>query len=82
MSIEELTYSYQWWKGLAEPSGLGRFLQFRKKYPHIIWLHPQPRPRFGTYWSQTFELLDQYFDMYQMSLDGLNRGIKKLMVCR
>lgn len=83
MSVEELTYSYQWWrKGSEEPSGLDRFLQFRQKYPHIIWLHPQPRPRFGTYWSQTFEMLNQYFDMYQMSLDGLNRGIKKLMVCR
>jgi hypothetical protein len=82
MSMEELLSGS--WPGGAVPegSGLSYFLKFKERYAHLIWFHPQPRPRESSYWTQTFDVLDQHFDLYQLSLDGLNRGMKKLMVNR
>jgi len=80
MSTEELLSGSMTADGAPEGSGLSYFLKFRQRYSHLIWLHPQSRPRESTYWTQTFDILDRYFDMYQLSLDGLTRGMKKLMV--
>ena len=57
-------------------------LDLKRRYPHLIWLHPQPRPAYSSYWTQTFELLEKHFDMYQLSIDGMTKGMKKLMVRR
>ena len=83
MSMQELLPSYNWWKSdVPENSGLALLLELKRRYPHIIWFHPQPRPAYSSYWTQTFELLEKYFDMYQLSLDGMTKGMKKLMVRR
>ena len=66
----------------AENSGLALLLALKRRYPHLIWLHPQPRPAYSSYWTQTFELLEKHFDMYQLSIDGMTKGMKKLMVRR
>ena len=80
MSMQELLPSYNWWKSdVPENSGLALLLELKRRYPHIIWFHPQPRPAYSSYWTQTFELLEKYFDMYQLSLDGMTKGMKKLM---
>ena len=83
MSMQELLPSYNWWKSdVPENSGLALLLALKRRYPHLIWLHPQPRPAYSSYWTQTFELLEKHFDMYQLSIDGMTRGMKKLMVRR
>ena len=83
MSMQELLPSYNWWKSdVPENSGLALLLGLKRRYPHIIWFHPQPRPAYSSYWTQTFELLEKYFDMYQLSLAGMTKGMKKLMVRR
>ena len=83
MSMQELLPSYNWWKSdVPENSGLALLLDLKRRYPHLIWLHPQPRPAYSSYWTQTFELLEKHFDMYQLSLDGMTKGMKKLMVRR
>ena len=82
MSMQELLPSYNWWKSdVPENSGLALLLELKRRYPHIIWFHPQPRPAYSSYWTQTFEL-EKYFDMYQLSIDGMTKGMKKLMVRR
>ena len=81
MSMQELLPSYNWWKSdVPENSGLALLLDLKRRYPHLIWLHPQPRPAYSSYWTQTFELLEKHFDMYQLSSDGMTKGMKKLMV--
>lgn len=83
MSMQELLPSYNWWKSdVPENSGLALLLDLKRRYPHLIWLHPQPRPAYSSYWTQTFELLEKHFDMYQLSIDGMTKGTKKLMVRR
>ncbi len=83
MTMQELLPSYNWWKSdVPENSGLALLLDLKRRYPHLIWLHPQPRPAYSSYWTQTFELLEKHFDMYQLSIDGMTKGMKKLMVRR
>ena len=83
MSMQELLPSYNWWKSdVPENSGLALLLDLKRRYPHLIWLHPQPRPAYSSYWTQTLELLEKHFDMYQLSIDGMTKGMKKLMVRR
>ena len=83
MSMQELLPSYNWWKSdVPENSGLALLLDLKRRYPHLIWLHPQPRPAYSSYWTQTFELLEKHFDMYQLSIDGMTKGMKKLIVRR
>ena len=83
MSMQELLPSYNWWKSdVPENSGLALLLALKRRYPHLIWLHPQPRPAYSSYWTQTFELLEKHFDMYQLSIDGMTKGMKKLLVRR
>lgn len=83
MSMQELLPSYNWWKSdVPENSGLALLLDLKRRYPHLIWLHPQPSPAYSSYWTQTFELLEKHFDMYQLSIDGMTKGMKKLMVRR
>lgn len=83
MSMQEPLPSYNWWKSdVPENSGLALLLALKRRYPHLIWLHPQPRPAYSSYWTQTFELLEKHFDMYQLSIDGMTKGMKKLMVRR
>ena len=83
MSMQELLPSYNWWKSdVPENSGLALLLDLKRRYPHLIWLHPQPRPAYSSYWTQTFELLEKHFDLDQLSIDGMTKGMKKLMVRR
>ena len=78
MSMQELLPSYNWWKSdVPENSGLALLLDLKRRYPHLIWLHPQPRPAYSSYWTQTFELLEKHFDMYQLSIDGMTKGMKR-----
>lgn len=62
--------------------GIEWFQRFKQKYPHIIWLNPAKRPQWSGYWSHTYDVLSDVFSMYPLSVEGLNEGLKKLLVSR
>lgn len=62
--------------------GIEWLTRFREKYPHLIWLNPSERPYWGGWWAKTYDIIHKDFDMYDLSIDGLNAGLKKLMVNR
>ena len=64
------------------PSGLEWLERFRKQYPYLIWLNPEPMPETASYWTQTHYQLGHLFNMYDLSAEGLEEGMKRLMVRR
>ena len=83
MSIDELKTDQMWRNDYANPNdktGLDWFLEFKHKYNHSIWLHPQPAPKTENYFTKSYFILSEHFRMYQLTLDGLNAGVKKLLV--
>ena len=73
---------FQWGKGTYAPSGLEWLERLKKQYPYLIWLNPEPMPAKPDYWSQTHYQLGQIFQMYDLSAEGLEKGMKRLMVRR
>ena len=72
--------TYHWNTRSYSPSGLEWLERFRKQYPYLIWLNPEPMPAQPSYWSQTHWQLGQIFNMYDLSPEGLEAGMKRLMV--
>ena len=62
-----------------ENTGLDRLYSLKNQYPYLIWLNPEPLPQTRNYWSQTHLELAKIFNMYDLSVDGLEKGIKALM---
>lgn len=62
--------------------GIEWLTRFREKYPHLVWLNPSERPYWGGWWAKTYDIIRKDFDMYDLSIDGLNAALKKLMVNR
>ncbi len=62
--------------------GIEWLTRLREKYPHIIWLNPSERPYWGGWWARTYDIIRKDFDMYDLSMEGLQDGLKKLMVNR
>jgi uncharacterized protein with von Willebrand factor type A (vWA) domain len=53
------------------------------RYPHNIWLNPIPQRSWGDIFGHyTVEIIEEKFPMFELSLDGLEQGIKKLLVNR
>lgn len=73
---------YQWGRGTYGPSGLEWLEQLRRQFPYLIWLNPEPMPSRPGYWTQTHWQLGQIFPMYQLTADGLEAGMRRLMVRR
>ena len=73
---------YDWEKRTYGDSGLAWLERLRRHYPYLIWLNPEPMPARPDYWSQTHWQLAQIFRMYDLSAEGLEQGMKRLMVRR
>ena len=73
---------YDWEKRTYGDSGLAWFERLRRHYPYLIWLNPEPMPARPDYWSQTHWQLAQIVHMYDLSAEGLEQGMKRLMVRR
>ena len=73
---------FNWSTRTCGPSGMKWLDRFRKQYPHLIWLNPEPMPSRPDYWNQTHYQLGQLFEMYDLSAEGLEQGMKRLMVRR
>lgn len=73
---------FDWNTRTYGPSGMEWLERFRKQYPYLIWLNPEPMPAKPSYWSQTHYELGHIFEMYDLSTEGLEKGMKRLMVRR
>ena len=83
MNPYELTEKrFDWATRSYGPSGMEWLERLRKQYPYLIWLNPEPMPDRPTYWSQTHYQLGQVFEMFDLSAEGLEQGMKRLMVRR
>jgi len=83
MAPYELTSSFNYYAedGSAERrSGLDWLRLLRARYPHAIWLNPSPRPEWGEYWTRTYDVIRGIFPMFPLTVDGLEDGMKKLLV--
>ena len=82
MAPYELNSSYSYWGDSKDPrarSGLDWLELFRARYPHAVWLNPSPRPAWGDYWTRTYDIIAKVFPMYDLTVDGLEDGMKKLL---
>lgn len=73
---------YDWSRGEYGPSGLEWLTRIQKHFPYLIWLNPETMPQRQDYWSQTHWQLGHLFHMYDLSAEGLELGMKRLMVRR
>ena len=61
------------------PSGMECLQRLQRRYPYLIWLNPEPMPEKPDYWSQTHYKLGNMLPMYDLSAEGLEQGMKRLM---
>lgn len=73
---------YDWRNQRYGPSGLEWLELFKKHFPYLIWLNPEPLPAFQDFWTLTHLQLAKLFPMFDLSADGLEQGMKRLMVKR
>lgn len=73
---------FDWETRTFGPSGMEWLDRFRKQYPYLIWLNPEPMPVKPGYWTRTHYELGQVFEMFDLSAEGLEKGMKRLMVRR
>ena len=60
-------------------AGLVRLKQITDHFSHCVWLSPEP-PRF---WNHpTCLMIGKVFPMFELTLDGLQQAVKKLIVKR
>lgn len=81
MDMYELT-GKRWYGGggqEAARSGLEWLTLFREQYAHLVWLNPEGEPSWGPYWGQSYGVIQKLFDMYPLSVGGLERSMKKLL---
>lgn len=62
------------------PAGIDSFGALRKKFPHIVWINPILEKEHDE-WdrSGTISAIKGIFPMYDLTLHGLENGVKKLM---
>ena len=76
-------YGYYWDTREAgdTTSGMEWLRRLRERYSHSIWLNPSPRPEWGGgYWGQTYDMIAGEVPMFPLSVEGLEDGMKKLLV--
>jgi len=62
--------------GYQKHSGIERLKQFRAHFSHIVWLNPETSV-LRSY--PTVQIIAKLFPMFNLSLEGLNRAVKKLV---
>ncbi|RLB94308.1 MAG: hypothetical protein DRH26_01615, partial [Deltaproteobacteria bacterium] len=66
---------------ISERSGRPSLEQLKflaKTFPHTVWLNPVSESMWG--YTHTIMTISQIFPMYELSLDGLEKAVEKLMV--
>lgn len=77
---ELLGKRYDWDSGLfSKKSGIEWLMDFVNQYPYLIWLNPEPKPSSLNYWTQTYLQIMKIVDMFDLSVEGLEKGMKNLL---
>ena len=64
-----------------EEPGMIWLNKFKRRYKKLIWLNPIEQEAWPwAYGAQTIEAVGGVFPMFELTLDGLDAGIKKLLV--
>ena len=62
-------------------TGMEWFEKFKKRFKKQIWLNPIEKDAWDyVYGSRTIQDIKEVFPMFELTLDGLEAGIKKLLV--
>lgn len=82
MSSYELTArggNINWYAWNNEP-GIDWLRKFKRFYHKVIWLNPIKESRWTHAWgARTISMVKEVFPMYELTLDGLDKGIHKLL---
>lgn len=70
---------FHWGQGTYSPSGYDWLQRFKRQYPYLIWLNPMAIPKEPSCLAQTRWEIAQMLDMYQLTQEGLEKGMKRLM---
>ena len=69
------------WSMYNEEPGILWLQKFRQRYKKCIWLNPIKEAWWDrTYGSKTIQMIRQVFPMFELTLDGLDQGIQRLLV--
>lgn len=69
------------WDTSNEEPGITWLQRLARKFPYNVWLNPLPEKHWGQlHGSQTLKLVRDIFPMFELTLEGLDQAIKKLMV--
>ena len=73
---------YDWRVNESRYSGMDYLKRFREQYPHLVWLNPESPPLYSGWWGESYGRIAKVVDMYPLSVSGLERAMKKLLVKR
>ncbi|NLX90187.1 MAG: VWA domain-containing protein [Firmicutes bacterium] len=69
------------WESLNVEPGITWLQRLARKFPYSVWLNPIREQYWESiYGSDTIKMVRDIFPMYELTLDGLDQAIKKLMV--
>ncbi|MHB8125825.1 MAG: vWA domain-containing protein [Desulfitobacteriaceae bacterium] len=69
------------WEMGNELPGISWLERLAKRFPYNVWLNPIPEGDWELiYGSETIQMVRKIFPMYELTLEGLDKAIKKLMV--
>ena len=70
-----------YWDQSNEEPGLTWLQRIAGKFPYSVWLNPIPEKHWSTaYGARTIRIVREVFPMFELTLEGLEQAIKKLMV--
>ncbi len=68
-----------WYAWNNEP-GIDWLKKFKRFYNKVIWLNPIKESRWAHAWgARTIQMVREVFPMYELTLNGLDKGIHKLL---
>ena len=81
MAYSELVdrYGDLYFHGYQKMSGLDRLRQFKLHFTHCVWLNPETSALRN---YPTVQMVAKLFPMYDLTIDGLNMAVKKLVTKR
>ncbi|NLM20233.1 MAG: VWA domain-containing protein [Peptococcaceae bacterium] len=69
------------WDMSNDEPGITWLKRLASKFPYNAWLNPIPQAQWAwAYGRQTINIIREIFPMYELTLEGLDQAIKKLMV--
>jgi hypothetical protein len=72
-----------WWGSSNQEPGIEWLRRLRGHFDHSVWLNTIPHEQWEwAYGARTIGLIREVLPMYELSLDGLQAAVKKLMVAR